>query len=65
MVASAPTLDGNYAAFGKTISGMDAVDKIVNSPRDQMDKPLQNQVMESVTVDTFGVNYGEPEISMK
>ncbi|WP_407313279.1 peptidylprolyl isomerase [Desulfosporosinus sp. SB140] len=62
MVASAASLDGDYAAFGKVTSGMDAVDKIVNTPRDQADKPLQNQVMKSVTVDTFGVDYGDPEI---
>jgi len=65
MVASAPSLDGNYAAFGKVISGMDAVDKIVNSPRDKMDKPLQNQVMKSVTVDTLGVTYAEPVVIKK
>jgi len=65
MVASASSLDENYAAFGRVISGMDAVDKIVNSQRDTMDKPLQNQEMKSVTVDTFGVNYGEPETSKK
>jgi len=62
MVDTVPSLDGDYAAFGKVISGMDAVDKIVNSPRDTKDKPLQNQVMKSVTVDTLGVNYGEPEV---
>lgn len=62
MVASVPSLDGDYAAFGKVTSGMDAVDKIVNTPRDQNDKPLQAQVMKSVTVDTFGVDYGDPEV---
>lgn len=62
MVDTVPSLDGDYAAFGKVIDGMDAVDKIVNSPRDKNDKPLQSQVMKSVTVDTFGVNYGEPEV---
>jgi len=65
MVGTAPTLDKNYAAFGKVISGMEAVDKIVNNPRDKADKPLQNQVMKSVTVDTLGVNYGEPEVIKK
>lgn len=65
MVAAAPSLDGNYAAFGKVTSGMDEVDKIVNTQRDQADKPLQNQVMKSVTVDTFGVNYGDPEVIKK
>lgn len=47
------------------ISGMDFMDKIVNTPRDKKDKPNQNQVMKSVTVDTLGVNYGEPEVSKK
>ncbi|KLU65118.1 putative peptidyl-prolyl cis-trans isomerase [Desulfosporosinus acididurans] len=65
MVTAAPSLDGDYAAFGKVTSGMDEVDKIVNTPRDQADKPLQNQVMKSVTVDTFGVNYGDPEVIKK
>lgn len=62
MVADAPSLDGQYAAFGKVIEGMDAADKIVNTPRNQMDKPLQEQKMKTVTVDTFGVDYGQPEI---
>ena len=65
MVGTKPSLDGDYAAFGKVISGMDAVDKIVNSPRGKNDKPLQTQVMKSVTVDTLGVDYGEPEVSKK
>lgn len=65
MVGTKPSLDGDYAAFGKVISGMDAVDKIVNIPRDKNDKPNQNQVMKSVTVDTLGVVYGEPEVSKK
>ncbi|ODA39859.1 peptidylprolyl isomerase [Desulfosporosinus sp. BG] len=65
MADTMPSLDGDYAAFGKVISGMDAVDKIVNSPRDKSDKPLQNQVMQSVTVDTLGVKYGQPEVINK
>jgi peptidyl-prolyl cis-trans isomerase B (cyclophilin B) len=65
MVKTAPPLDNDYAAFGKVTSGMDAVDKIVNTPRDKNDKPNQNQVMKSVTVDTLGVIYGEPEVSKK
>jgi len=62
MVGTVPSLDGDYAAFGKVISGMNFVDKIVNTPRDANDKPNQKQVMKSVTVDTLGVNYGEPEV---
>lgn len=65
MVGTAPTLDKDYAAFGKVISGMDAVDKIVNTPRDKADKPLKNQVMKSVTVDTVGEKYAEPEVIKK
>ena len=65
MVANVSSLDKQYAAFGKVISGMDAVDKIVNSPRDKADKPSQSQVMKSVTVDTFGVTFGEPEVIKK
>jgi len=65
MVGSVPSLDGDYAAFGKVTSGMDTVDKIVNTPRDKNDKPTQNQVMKSVTVDTLGVNYGEPVVIKK
>ena len=65
MVANVSSLDKQYAAFGKVISGMDAVDKIVNSPRDKADKPLQSQVMKSVAVDTLGVTFGEPEVIKK
>lgn len=55
-----PSLDGQYAAFGKVLSGMDEVDKIVSVERDGNDKPLTAQKMKKVTVDTFGVNYGDP-----
>ena len=67
VVKNSPFLDKDYASFGKVISGMEAVDKIVNSPSGQKgkDKPNQDQVMKSVTVDTFGVNYGEPEVTKK
>jgi len=65
VVKTAANLDKDYAAFGKVTSGMDIVDKIVNTPRDNKDKPLQNQVMKSVTVDTLGVTYAEPEVSKK
>lgn len=61
MVADATHLDGDYAAFGKVISGMEEVDRIVNVERDSMDKPLQQQTMKTVTVETFGQKYPEPE----
>lgn len=60
MAADTPSLDGQYAAFGKVLSGMDEVDKIVSVPRDGNDKPLSPQTMKKVTVDTFGVKYGDP-----
>ncbi|MCM1568842.1 MAG: peptidylprolyl isomerase [Roseburia sp.] len=58
---NAPHLDGSYAAFGKVTEGMDVVNKIAEVPTDYNDKPLENQVMKSVTVETFGVDYPEPE----
>lgn len=61
MAADAPHLDGQYAAFGKVTEGIDEVQRIVNVKRDYMDKPLEDEVMEEVTVETFGVDYGEPE----
>ena len=62
MVNDAPHLDGQYAAFGKVIEGLDVADTIVNVKRDYSDKPYEDQVMKSVTVDTFGEKYEEPEI---
>jgi len=56
-----PSLDGLYAAFGKVIEGMDAVDKIAQTPTDYTDHPYESQVMKKVTVDTFGIDYPEPE----
>ena len=56
-----PSLDGLYAAFGRAISGMDVVDKIANTTTDSKDKPYKDQVMATVRVETWGVEYGEPE----
>ena len=62
VVDDAPHLDGQYAAFGRVTSGMECVDKIVSQPRNMMtNKPKKPQVMKSVTVDTQGVTYPEPE----
>lgn len=61
MVAAAPHLDGQYAAFGRVISGMEEVDRIVRVPRGPGDRPLIEQRMVRVTVDTHGVEYPEPE----
>ena len=61
MVEKAPHLDGQYAAFGKVIEGMEVADAIVSAKRDWNDKPRQPQRMKKVTVDTFGVEYPEPE----
>lgn len=55
MVEAAPHLDGNYAAFGRVIEGMDIVDAIVNTPTDFRDRPQTEQLMKEVTVDTQGV----------
>ena len=61
MVEKAPHLDGQYAAFGKVIEGMEVADAIVSAKRDWNDKPRQPQRMKKVTVDTFGVDYPQPE----
>ena len=61
MHKDAPHLDGSYAAFGKVIEGMENVDKIAKTRTDYSDRPLEKQVIKSVTVDTFGVDYPEPE----
>ena len=60
MHKNAPHLDGSYAAFGKVIEGMDVVNRIAETPTYE-DRPYENQVMETVTVETFGVEYPEPE----
>lgn len=62
MHKAAPHLDGQYAAFGKVIEGMDVVNRIAETSTDSYsDRPYENQMMESVTVETFGVEYPEPE----
>mgnify|MGYP000894974994 FL=1 len=62
MVEAAPHLDGHYAAFGKVIQGMEEVDRIVNVETDYRDKPLEKQVMKSVTVETNGAEIKEPVV---
>ena len=61
MHKTSPHLDGAYAAFGKVTEGMDVVNHIAETNVDYSDRPLEDQVMKSVTVDTFGVEYPEPE----
>ena len=61
MHKDAPHLDGQYAAFGKIIEGQDIVDKIACVQTDFSDKPLEPQVMKTVTVDTLGETYEDPE----
>jgi len=61
MVDDASHLDGQYASFGQVISGMETADAIVESPRGRRDAPEEEIVMETVTVETFGKNYGEPK----
>ena len=61
MVADSPHLDGQYAAFGKVIEGIEVADEIVSVDRNYSDKPNIDQRMEEVTVDTFGVEYSEPQ----
>ena len=62
MVSDSPHLDGDYAGFGEVVEGMDTVDDIVSVERNDQDKPLEDQVMEKVEVDTKGFEYDEPEV---
>ena len=61
MHKTSPHLDGAYAAFGKVTEGLDIVDKIAETDTDYSDKPREPQVIQSMTVETFGVDYPEPE----
>ena len=61
MHKTSPHLDGQYAAFGKVIEGLENVNKIAETRTDWSDRPVDPQVIKSVTVDTFGVEYPEPE----
>ncbi len=61
MHQDAPHLDGAYAAFGKVTEGMDTVDKIAGVATDYSDRPREDQIMKTVTVETFGQDFDEPE----
>ncbi|MGN1158761.1 MAG: peptidylprolyl isomerase [Lachnospiraceae bacterium] len=65
MHKDAPHLDGSYAAFGKITEGMDTVNAIAQCQTDYSDRPLEDQVMKTVTVETFGVDYPEPETNAR
>ncbi|MBE5966254.1 MAG: peptidylprolyl isomerase [Lachnospiraceae bacterium] len=61
MHKDSPHLDGSYAAFGKVTEGMDVVNKIAETKTNYSDVPLEPQIMEKVTVETYGATYAEPE----
>ena len=61
MHKTSPHLDGQYAAFGKVIEGLENVNKIAETRTDWSDRPVEPQVIKSVTADTFGTDYPEPE----
>ncbi len=61
MHKAAPHLDGEYAAFGQIIEGMDVVNKIAGVRTDYSDRPLKDQRIRKITAETFGVSYPEPE----
>ena len=57
MTSDSPHLDGQYAAFGKVLEGMETADAIVSTKRDMRDKPVVDQRMKSIRVETFGQVY--------
>jgi peptidyl-prolyl cis-trans isomerase B (cyclophilin B) len=61
MHKDAPHLDGAYAAFGKVTEGIEVVNKIAETATDYSDRPIEPQVIDTVTVDTFGETYPEPD----
>lgn len=61
MHKNSPHLDGQYAAFGKITEGVDVVNKIAETPTDYSDRPVEEQKIKTITVETFGVDYPEPE----
>ena len=61
MHQNSPHLDGDYAAFGQIVEGMDVVNKIAETATDYSDRPMEPQVIKKVTVETFGESYPEPE----
>ena len=61
MHKNSPHLDGSYAAFGKVIEGMDVVNSIAETLTDYSDRPLEDQSIKTMTVETFGMDYPEPE----
>ena len=62
MHADYPALDGQYAAFGQVIEGIEAVDHVAAVPTDANDRPLENQAIRSIRVDTHGVEYAAEKI---
>ena len=61
MHKTSPHLDGEYAAFGKITEGMDVVNKIAETSTDYSDRPMEEQKIKTMTVETFGVDYPEPD----
>lgn len=61
MHKDSPHLDGEYAGFGKVIEGIEIIDKIAETKTNRADKPKKDQKIEKVTVETFGIDYDEPE----